>query len=331
MKAVRILQFGDPADLQIQQLSTPELNADEVLVQIHAAGINPSDVKNVAGRMEGTTLPRTPGRDFAGVVIEGAPELIGTEVWGTGGDIGFTRDGTHADYIVLPKAAVRPKPQTLSMQLAGAIGVTYVTAWLCVVDAAQIAPGETLLVIGATGGVGSAAVQIAKWKGAKVIGTVRRNSDVELAHQIGVDRVINLAEQPLPEAVLSLTEGNGANVVLDTVGGSVLEPCLLSLAHKGRLIEISSPSQERRVSFDLIDFYHREARLLGVDSRSHDVTACASILEALSPGFESGAFALDAERIEAYAIEDAIQAYENVRDRRSSGRVLLTPITQIES
>jgi NADPH:quinone reductase-like Zn-dependent oxidoreductase len=325
MKAVRIEQFGDPADLKIQQLPDPQPSADEVLVQIHAAGINPSDVKNVAGRMEGTTLPRTPGRNFAGIVIEGAAELIGTEVWGTGGDIGFTRDGTHADCIVLPKAAVRPKPQNLTMQLAGSIGVTYVTAWLCVVDAAKIIPGEVLLVIGATGGVGSAAVQIAKWKGASVIGTVRRDSDIEIAHRIGVDQVINLAERPLPQAVLDLTQSEGVNAVVDTVGGTLFEPCLLSLAHKGRLVEISSPVQERRVSFDLIDFYHREARLLGVDSRSLDVTACASILEALTPGFESGAFSSDAGRIETYSIDDAIKAYEKVRDRSASGRVLLTP------
>lgn len=325
MKSIRIEHFGDPADLQIQQLPKPKLTRDEVLVQIHAAGVNPSDVKNVAGRMEGTTLPRTPGRDFAGIVIEGAPELIGTEAWGTGGDIGFTRDGTHADHIVLPKAAVRPKPRNLPMQLAGAIGVTYVTAWLCVVDAAQIASRETILVIGATGGVGSAAVQIAKWKGAKVIGTVRRESDVELAQKAGADQVINLAERALPGAVLELTNGKGTNVVLDTVGGSLFEPCLLSLAHKGRLIEISSPVKERQVSFDLIDFYHREARLLGVDSRALDVVGCASVLEALTPGFESGALYPSAERIETYGIDDAIQAYEKVLNRSAAGRVVITP------
>lgn len=324
MKAVRIDRFGEPSDLQIQDLPKPELSKDEVLVQVHAAGVNPSDVKNAAGRMEGTTLPRTPGRDFAGVVIEGAPDLIGTEVWGTGGDIGFVRDGTHADQIVIPQTAVRPKPHRLSMQLAGSIGVTYVTAWLCVIDAAQLSAGETLLVIGATGGVGSAAVQIAKWKGATVIGTVRRESDIEIARQAGVDRVINLADQTLPEAVLD-HDSKGANVVLDTVGGPMFEPCLRSLSHKGRLIEISSPAKERKVGFDLIDFYHREARLFGVDSRSLDVVACASVLEALTPGFESGALQPSAERIETYSLDRAIAAYQHVLDRSSTGRVVITP------
>lgn len=134
--------------------------------------------------MEHTTLPRTPRRDFAGVVVEGPENLVGTEVWGTGGDIGFTRDGSHAQYIVLPKEAVRPKPSTLSMEEAGSAGVTYVTAWLSVIEAGGLVAGETLLVIGATGGVGSAAMQIAKWKGARVIGTIRRESDREHAKKL---------------------------------------------------------------------------------------------------------------------------------------------------
>ena len=85
--------------------------------------------------MEGTTLPRTPGRDFAGVVADGPAELLRTEVWGTGGDIGFTRDGSHAEYLLLPSEAVRQKPRSLSLIEAGSIGLTYITAWLAIVDA----------------------------------------------------------------------------------------------------------------------------------------------------------------------------------------------------
>jgi NADPH:quinone reductase len=183
MLAVRIEQFGLPSELRIGPTSDPFISAEDVLVEVHAAGINPSDVKNVAGKMQHTTLPRIPGRDFSGVVVAGAPDLIGTEVWGTGGDIGFTRDGSHAELIALPKAAIAPKPYNLSMIEAGSIGVTYVTAWLCL-DAAHLVAGETLLVIGATGGVGSAAIQIAKWYGAQVIGTIRKADDHSLAEQI---------------------------------------------------------------------------------------------------------------------------------------------------
>lgn len=176
MLAARINQFGSLENLQLEDVPKPNLADGEILVQIHAAGISPGDVKNVSGNMLHTTLPRTPGRDFAGVVVEGSEALLGQEVWGTGGDIGFTRDGTHAEYIALPQHAISPKPMNLSIEQAGSIGVTYVTAWLCL-NAAQLTAEETVLVIGATGGVGSAAMQIAKWKGARVLGTVRREGD----------------------------------------------------------------------------------------------------------------------------------------------------------
>lgn len=324
MLAVRIDHFGPPSELQIQDIPEPNLSADEALVEILAAGINPSDVKNVSGNMQHTTLPRTPGRDFAGVVVKGPDTLVGTEVWGTGGDIGFTRDGTHAEYIALPVKALQSKPKTLSVEEAGAIGVTFVTAYLCL-DAAQLSAEDTLLVIGATGGVGSAAIQIAKWKEAQVLGTVRRESDRELAQQTGADAVLNLAEDELPALVEAATAGRKATVILDTVGGSMFEPCLKALAHKGRLVEISSPARERRVSFDLIDFYHQEARILGVDSRALDASACAEILGKLAPGFELGALRPPAAGINRYPLKDAIAGYEQVLNRTATSRVMLAP------
>src|SRR5580658_4569189 len=173
MRAIVIHQFGEPKQLKVEEVPTPEPRDGEVLVAVKAASINPSDVKNVAGAMHGTTLPRIPGRDFAGVVVKGDADLIGREVWGTGGDISRTRDGSHAEYILLPRAAVTPKPRTLSMEAAGASGLSYVTAWTAIVTVAAVSAGETVVVMGATGGTGSAAVQIAKARGARVIGTVR--------------------------------------------------------------------------------------------------------------------------------------------------------------
>jgi NADPH:quinone reductase-like Zn-dependent oxidoreductase len=323
MLAARIKQFGSPASLQLEDLPKPHLADGEVLVQIHAAGITPGDVKNVAGKMLNITLPRTPGRDFAGVVVEGSEALLGQVVWGTGGDIGFTRDGTHAEYIALPQSAVSLKPNNLSIEQAGSIGVTYITAWLCL-QAAKLTAGETVLVIGATGGVGRAAMQIAKWQGARVLGTVRRESDRALAAQSHPDAILNLEATTLPEAVLSATDGKGVNVIVDTVGGAMVEPCLQSLALQGRLVEISAPAKERRVSFDLIDFYHREAHLMGVDSRAFDASACAQILATLTPGFEANALHPIGE-IHPYPLQAVVTAYEQVLNRSVSGRVVLTP------
>src|ERR1700723_2266248 len=172
MRAIEFRRFGHPTQLEV--VERPDLKATEstAIVRVMAASINPSDVKNVAGRMSQTTLPRIPGRDYSGVVIDGPEEWINQEVWGTGGDVGFTRDGSHAEYIQVPVASLVRKPETLSFDQAACVGVTFVTAW-CALDYAKLSKGETLAVFGANGGVGGAAIQIAKRIGAHVIGIHR--------------------------------------------------------------------------------------------------------------------------------------------------------------
>src|SRR5438045_1602977 len=181
MRAVMIHKFGEPKDLRVEEVPTPVPGDGEVLVEVRATSINPSDVKNVTGAMHGTTLPRVPGRDFAGVVASGPRDLVGCEVFGTGGDVGFTRDGSHAQFILLPTNAVTPKPARLSMDQAGSAGLTFVTAWSALVTAAAVGAGDVAVIIGASGGVGSAAVQIAKARGARVIGAVRNDADLATA------------------------------------------------------------------------------------------------------------------------------------------------------
>src|SRR3954468_6631487 len=130
MRALRFSEFGGFDKLKVESVPDPRPASGEVVVRIRAASLNPSDAKNVFGRMEGTTLPRTPGRDFAGVVIDGPPEMVGADVWGTGGGVGFTRDGTHAELIALPVGGVRPKPCKVSFEEAAAVGVNFVAAWI---------------------------------------------------------------------------------------------------------------------------------------------------------------------------------------------------------
>ena len=325
MRALRFENFGSPAaQLQLKELPAPVLKPDQVLVEICGASINPSDVKNILGVMENTTLPRTPGRDFAGVVVAGPPDLMGVEVWGTGGDIGFIRDGSHASHLVLDRAAVQPKPKNLSMIQAATIGVRYITAWLSLIDAANLQPGETVLVVGATGGVGQAAVKIAKWKGARVLGTVRRKSDVSVAETSGVDVAIDLATENLRSAVFAATSGKGAAVVLDTVGGSMLENSLWTLSRRGRLVAISAPPKQANICFDLRDFYHRELRLFGVDSRAFDAGQCGQILATLAPLFENNQI-LPPAAIATYPLAQAADVYEQVRSRNATSHPVFNP------
>jgi NADPH2:quinone reductase len=325
MRAIRFDHFGAPSELQVQEVPKPEPQENEVLIEVQAASVNPSDVKNIQGGMKSiTTLPRIPGRDFAGIIVAGAQDWIGKEVWGTGGDLGFTQDGTHAEFLLLPSAAVRPKPKTLSMEQAASIGVTYVTAWLCVMEAAQAKAGETLLVIGATGGVGSAAVQIARWKGLRVLGTVRRDGDRDSVQQSGVDVVINSETEDLTTAVKAATHDRGADIVIDTVGGEMALKALATLASRGRLTEISVPAKQQQVNLDLLDFYRRQLRLLGVNSLDWDAQKCADILEALIPGFEENALRL-ATPIQSYGIAEASKAYEQVLARSTPSKIVLKP------
>jgi NADPH:quinone reductase-like Zn-dependent oxidoreductase len=150
MRAIRFKSFGDPAVLELAQIAAPAITETTALVRVMAASVNPSDVKNVAGAMKQTTLPRIPGRDFAGVVEAGPPEWIGAQVWGTGGDTGFSRDGTHAEMIAVPVASLRRRPDNLSFDQAASVGVNYMAAW-CGLEAAGLRAGETVLLIGAGG------------------------------------------------------------------------------------------------------------------------------------------------------------------------------------
>src|SRR5271170_3308727 len=190
MRALRFDQFGDPAVLHLADVPDPAGTAQEAVIRIEAASVNPSDVKNVAGSMEWTVLPRTPGRDFAGVVVSGPPEWHGAAVWGTGGDTGFIRDGSHAELMSVPVEALVRKPERLSFDEASTVGVNFVVAWYGAVETAQLAAGETIAVFGVSGGVGGAVAQIARAIGAKVIGSDRRRPGPETPAAAVVDDFI---------------------------------------------------------------------------------------------------------------------------------------------
>ncbi|WP_353066898.1 zinc-binding alcohol dehydrogenase family protein [Tunturibacter psychrotolerans] len=244
MRVIQFSQFGDPSQLRL--VERPDLTADQstALVQVVAAAVNPSDVKNVAGRMEQTTLPRIPGRDYSGLVVNGPADWLGKEVWGTGGDVGFTRDGTHAEYISVPRTSLVRKPQSLTHEQAGSAGVTFVTAWCAVYEYAALKAGETIAVIGSKGGVGRAAVQIAKYLGAFVIGINRSRDDEAILE----DLVLDSSDPMLPELLRSMNAGKGADVVFNTAGGPMFEIGLTLLARRGRQVEITSPTARRATS-----------------------------------------------------------------------------------
>jgi NADPH:quinone reductase len=323
MQVIEFKEFGSPSQLHLAERPLPQADANSAVVRIEAASVNPSDVKNVEGRMSQTTLPRIPGRDYSGVVVDGPKGWIKQKVWGTGGDVGFTRDGTHAEYIQVPVASLVSKPESLSHEQAGCVGVNFVTAW-CALDYAKLSQGETLAVFGANGGVGGAAIQIAKRLGAQVIGIHRGDpgGPTPSASAKLADFLIDSHDPEMESQVRAHTAGHGANVIFNAAGGPVFGIALTLLAHRGRQVEITSPT-ERRVTLDLADFYHNESQLLGLDTLKRDLAASGSILEELRPAFDSGAYQPPIVS-KIMPLAQAQQAYELVA-KGEHGRVVLKP------
>jgi NADPH:quinone reductase-like Zn-dependent oxidoreductase len=318
MRALRFDRFGPPSVLHVVELSTPSPAPGEALIAVRAAGVNPSDVKNVEGRMAQTRPPRTPGRDFAGVVEAGPPDWRGVAVWGSGGDLGFVRDGTHAEAVVVPIAALARKPEPLSFAEAAAAGTPFVTAYLGW-SRASVRAGDVVLVIGAAGSVGSAAVQLARWRGADVVGLVRTDEQSATARALGATRVVVHRDgdpRSAVDAAAALVGDRGIDIAFDTTG-LALDTAVHLLAHGGRVVAISAPA-DGKTTFNLRELYRRDAELIGVDSLALTSADAAKILDELAPGFASGA--LQPPRVRERPLGDAVAAYEE-----RAGKTVLVP------
>jgi NADPH:quinone reductase len=324
VRALRFDRFGDPDMLYVADVPDPVAADGWAVIAVHAASVNPSDVKNVAGAMDWTILPRVPGRDFAGVVVAGPAEWVGVEVWGTGGDIGFTLDGSHAELLRVPVSALARKPESLSFDEASAVGVNFVVGWVGAVETAEVEKGETIVVFGVSGGVGGAVAQIAHSRGARVVGVDLVAPSPETPAAAVMDEFIRLdPEAPaIGTEVRRLTGGRGAEVVYDAVGGVTTPAALDSLAQRGRLVVISAVGT-RTVEIDLVDLYHRELRVLGADSGKLDASASAAWLALLAPRFETGEFR-PLPVVHHFDLAQSALAYRAVADR-AAGRVVIRP------
>jgi len=317
MKALYFRDTGSLANLRVENVEVPRIDTHgEALVQVRAAAINPRDPKSVLGKISETKPPRVPGRDFAGVVVEGPATWKGKEVFGTGGSLGFGRNGSHAEFVSVPVEALVEKPKQLSFEQAAALGLGYLTAWSAIVTAGRVSPNDIVLVLGATGAVGSAAVKIAKRFGAKrVIGVLRKTADRTKTSGIPSDDWLVLEQKPLSQGLFEITQGKGADLILDMIGGSSFESVNQCLAHRGRHVVIASI--EPRVSFSLVDFYHREARLIGVDTLKLSFSESAQVLREIVPLVNAGV--LTPPELDGIAIEQGPRAYQVVLEG-SAGR-----------
>ncbi|MDB5568713.1 MAG: oxidoreductase [Tardiphaga sp.] len=302
---------------------TLTLAANEVLVEVKAAAVNPSDIKAATGLMPYAIFPRTPGRDFAGVVIDGPAAWIGREVFGSSGDLGIRRDGTHATHLSVEAEALVEKPRNLSWEETAGIGVPFVTAMEGFRRAGMPKPGETVLVMGVNGKVGQAAAQIATWQGARVIGVVRKDESYE-GHANGPVEVVNSsAVDDLAMRVREMTGSKGVDIIFNTVGDPYFQAAHKSMALKGRQILIAAV--DRIVQFNILEFYRGQHTYYGIDTLGLSSVASGAVLKDLVPGFAGGYLKPFPIRSEAvYVLEDAARAYKAVAGS-SRDRVILKP------
>ncbi len=231
MRAVRFHEYGPPSVLVVDEIDRPEPTAGEVLIKVHAAGVNPIDWKIRAGYLRQympVTLPSTPGLDVSGTVDsvgEGVSDFApGDRVFGRGA-------GTYAEYAVAPIATIAHIPEGVSFDQAATLHVGGVTAWLGLFDSAHLEPGQRVLIQGGAGGVGAIAVQLARWKGAYVIATAS-TANVEFVRSLGADEVIDYTTVKVEDAV------HDVDIVLDAVGGEVTAQSWSALKAGGILVTV---------------------------------------------------------------------------------------------
>ncbi len=294
----------------------------EVLIEIKAAAVNPSDVKAATGLMAYAVFPRTPGRDYAGVVIDGPPGTVGREVFGSSGDLGIRRDGTHASHLVVEVEAIVEKPSSVSWEEAAGIGVPFVTAMEGFRRVGIPKAGETVVVMGVNGKVGQAATQIATWHGARVIGVVRKSERYE-GHANAIVEMIDASRTDVAVRVRELTDGKGASIVFNTVGDPYFQAAHKSLGLRGRQILFAAINPV--VQFNILEFYRGQHAYFGIDTLALSSVATGDVLRELAPGFASGhlkPFRINPAAI--YPLEDAKRAYVAVASS-SRDRVILRP------
>lgn len=324
MKAIVCKDWGPPDSLELQDLPDLVPEAGEVVVEVRAAGVNFPDVLTVQGKYQyRPELPFTPGNEFAGTV-----RAVGAGVSHfKAGDkvIGFARSGAFAEQVRAPADVLMPMPPGMDFDIAAAITLTYGTSHHAVVDRAQLKAGETMLVLGAAGGVGLAAIEIGKALGARVIAAASSAEKLEVCRAHGADVLIDYSKEDLREALKAATGGKGPDVIYDPVGGPYTEPALRSIAWRGRHLVIGFAAGDiPKLPWNLMLL--KGASVVGVFwgefARREPQANVAAMREMLGWMAEGKLRPLVSQR---YALADTAQALNDMADRKVTGKVVIVP------
>lgn len=321
MRAIRLSEHGGPEELRVEEIDRPEPGADELLVEIEAAGVNPVDTYFRDGSYEPVGLPFTPGVDFAGTVAECGDGVegfdVGDRVYGTGiGNGGF--QGAYAEYAAVPTDRVVELPDDAAMDEAGGAGVVACTAWRALIDHADLDPAEYCLVHGGSGGVGHMAVQIAAESGAEVITTAgTADARARLEADLGASVALDYESDSLAEEILAATDGAGVETVLDHRLEEYLDLDLEVVRPGGQIISTMGhiPATNGR------PFYNKEVTIqpLKMDNRERRT----DILDPLMRLLERDAVTAVVDS--TYALDEAAQAQRDILAGGSLGKLVVTP------
>ncbi|WP_150909974.1 NADPH:quinone oxidoreductase family protein [Marinobacter halotolerans] len=233
MRAILCKEYGPAGKLVIEDIPSPEVKGRGVKVKVKAAGLNFPDTLIIEGKYQlKPTMPFSPGGEMSGEVIEVGEKVTRFKP----GDrvAGLTGYGAFAEEVIVPEQNILPIPDAMSDEKAAAFSMVYGTSYYALKQRANIQPGETLLVLGASGGVGLATIELGKAMGAKVIAAASTAEKLAVAKEAGADELINYSEEPLKEAVKKLTNSKGVDVIYDPVGGEFTEQALRAMAWNGR-------------------------------------------------------------------------------------------------
>ena len=323
MKALVCSEFGSTEDLELEERDNLEPGPGEVLIDVKAAGVNFPDILTIQGKYQfKPSLPFIPGTEVSGVVKklgEGVTtRKVGDEV------VGMVQIGGFATQVVTSEFSTFSKSENMSFEQAAGFAMTYGTSYYALKQRAKIQPGETLLVLGAAGGVGIASIQIAKAMGARVIAAASSEDKLDFACKAGADLRINYSKENLKEKVKDLTKGKGADVIYDPVGGDFSEQAFRAIAWDGRFLVIgfaSGPIPKMPLNLALLKGASMVGVFWGAWMKREPIESLKNFKELIGM-IDTGKFTPLVT--EVFALDDHGSAFGSIAERRAKGKVILS-------
>jgi len=322
MKAIVVREFGPAEVMKLEEVPNPSPGPGQVLVRVKAVGVNPVEAYIRSGTYaRKPSLPYTPGTDVAGHVDAVGPGITGVKngdrVYGHGTAAGY---GGYAELTVCDESQVHPLPDRLSFAQGAAMGVPYGTAWRALFFRAQARPGETVLIHGASGGVGIAATQIARAHGLRVIGTAGTDKGLAMVREQGAHEVLNHRDADYMNRIMPLTGGRGVDVILEMLANVNLDRDLEVLALRGRVMVVGNRG---RVEIDPRKMMGKDGTILGMTMFNATAEDQRAIHAALVAGLENGT--LNPVIGRELPLAQAVQAHGAVMEAGAFGKIVLIP------